>query len=75
MDLDLKARLYAKYKLADYWVVNLLDNNLIVHRRPEPAPKHPGKFHYAEVTVVPADGFVSPLARPAARIAVADLLP
>jgi Uma2 family endonuclease len=75
MDLGLKSRLYAKYAVSDYWVVNLLDNNLIVHRRPEPDPNRPGKFHYAAVTVVPADGTVSPLARPEARIAVADLLP
>lgn len=75
MDLGLKARLYAKYGIADYWVMNLLDNYLVVHRDPQPDPKRPGKFHYAEVAIVPADGFVSPLARPAARIAVADLLP
>ena len=75
LDLGQKAGLYAKAGIADYWVVNLRDSQLVVHRRPEPDPASPGKFHYAEVTIVPADGSVSPLARPEARIAVADILP
>jgi len=75
IDLGEKAGLYAKAGIADYWVVNLVNRTLVVHRQPESDPSHPGKFHYTEVTVVPADGFVSPLAKPDARIAVADLLP
>jgi len=74
-DLGQKLHLYAKAGIPEYWVVNLVDYHLVVHHRPEPDPKYPGKFHYAEVTIIPADGFVSPLARPEARIAAADLLP
>jgi Uma2 family endonuclease len=39
------------------------------------APGEVSPPHYAEVTVVDAAGHVSPLARPDARISVADLLP
>ena len=33
-DLNAKARLYAKYGIPEYWVVDLIDNQLHCHRRP-----------------------------------------
>lgn len=74
-DRKVKTPLYASALIPEYWICNIPDRQLEVHRRPEPDPKRPGKFHYAEVAIVPADGFISPLAKPEARIAVSDLLP
>ena len=62
----LKAHLYARAGIADYWIVNLHDRQLEVHRSPGPDPARKGRFRYAEVTIVPADGQVAPLAAPEA---------
>ena len=74
-DRTLKAHLYALGGFNDYWIVNLVDRQLEVHRNPGPDPTRKRRFRYAEVTIVPADGHASPLARPEALISVADLLP
>ena len=74
-DRTLKAHLYASAGLADYWILNLRDRQLEIRRQPGRDPSRKGRFRYAEITIVPADGHASPLARPEARVAVADLLP
>ncbi len=74
-DRTIKAHLYAGAGIADYWIVNLVNRRLEIHRNPGPDPAHKGRFRYADVTIVPADGHAAPLAKPEARIAVADLLP
>jgi len=74
-DRVVKAHRYATAGIADYWIVNLAERQLEIHRKPEPDPDRPGRFHYAEVTIVPADGHAAPLAKPQARIGVADSLP
>ena len=74
-DRTLKVHLYAYAGLADYWLLNLVDRQLEIYRNPGPDPARKGRFTFAEVTIVPADGHASPLAAPGARIAVADLLP
>ncbi len=74
-DRTIKAHLYAQAKLPDYWIVNLVDRQLEVHRNPGPDPSRKGRFRYADVTIVPESGRISPLAAPQAEIAVADLLP
>ena len=74
-DRVLKAHLYARAGIADYWIVNLVDRQLEIRRNPGPDPSRRGRFAYADVTIVPATGHASPLAAPQAVIAVADLLP
>jgi len=74
-DRTIKAHLYAHAGIADYWIVNLNDRQLEIYRNPGPDPDRKGRFRYAEVTIVPADGHAVPLAKPDARISVADLLP
>jgi Uma2 family endonuclease len=70
-----KASAYARGGIADYWIVNLVDRVLEVHREPaRPGPAR-RRWGYAAVDTVAADGAISPLAAPTARIAVADLLP
>jgi len=74
-DRGLKAHLYARAGLADYWIINVNDRQIEVHRDPGPDPSRRGRFRYREVTIVPAEGRLSPLARPDDFIGVADLLP
>jgi Uma2 family endonuclease len=74
-DRLVKAHRYAQAGIADYWIVNLIDRQLEIHRNPGPDLERKGRFKYHEITIVPADGHASPLAKPDARIAVADLLP
>ena len=38
LDRRLKASLYARARLPEYWIANLVDSVIEVHRRPEPAP-------------------------------------
>lgn len=70
-----KAAAYARARIADYWIVNLIDRVLEVHRepaRPDPARRHWG---YVAIETLGAEAVVTPLAAPSARIRVADLLP
>lgn len=74
-DRNRKASLYARSNLADYWIVNLVDRQLEVHRNPVADASQPHGFRYANVTVFGPSDSVSPLAAPSAQVAVADLLP
>src|SRR5437016_2894639 len=66
-----KATLYARNGVEDYWIVNVLDRVLEVYRE----PSRGGRAGYGSVRTLSADESVTPLAVPAARILVADLLP
>jgi Uma2 family endonuclease len=74
-DRETKGALYARAGLPEYWIVNLVDRVLEVYRDPTATPGTPGGPRYATVLVRDAAGIAAPLAAPAARIAVADLLP
>jgi Uma2 family endonuclease len=75
IDRNRKASLYARGGIADYWIINLVDDQLEVYRNPVPDSSAPSGFRYADRTVLsPADS-VSPLAAPSATVAVAYLLP
>ena len=70
-----KAAAYARARISDYWIVNLVDRVLEVHRepmRPGPARRHWG---YAAIETLDTDATITPLAAPSAGIRVADLLP
>ncbi len=74
-DREHKGSLYARASVADYWIVNLPDRRVEVYREPVPDGAAPFGWRYGRaVTFGPAQR-VSPLAAPAAAIAVADLLP
>ena len=70
-----KGSLYARAGLGDYWIVNLVDRVLEVYRRPLADPAAPYGWRYAEVQTLRPGETVSPLAAPAARVPVDDLLP
>lgn len=70
-----KGSLYARAGIADYWIVNLVDGQLEVHRNPRPNPAWQYGHEYADVTVLTRADSVAPLCAPTAVIAVADLIP
>jgi len=74
-DRRLKAGLYARAGVPDYWIVNLIEHALEVYRDPQPNPAAPCGWHYRS-----KDRFVPPavvplVALPGVRIAVVHLLP
>ncbi len=67
-DRTVKQRLYARHGIPEYWVIALPDARLEVHRDPV-------ETGYRTVLVRGAGETIAPLARPAAAIAVRDLIP
>ena len=70
-----KASLYAKAGVLDYWILNLIDQQLEVYRHPVLDSEAPYGFGYADRAVFTAAERVTPLALPSSTIVVADLLP
>lgn len=70
-----KVSLYAKADIAEYWIINLVEYQLEVYRQPMPDPTAKYGFTYATKIILTTNDSVTPLARPEAVIAVADLLP
>ena len=64
-DRVVKARLYARASIAEFWLCLATEGAVEIHRRP-------GPDGYAEVTVHSADQAVSPLAFPDVSFAVAE---
>ena len=67
------AGMYAFAGIADYWIVNLIDRVLEVHRNPVPDAAWPFGHRYADVRVLDANASVSPLAMPNTTVKVVDL--
>jgi Uma2 family endonuclease len=61
-----KAELYAEAGIADYWVVNLIDHTVEVHRGP-------ANGRYADVRSFGIADTIQPLAAPEARLEIASL--
>lgn len=74
-DRRYKSSLNARAGRPEYWIVNLVDRVLEVPRDPAPSPSAPYGWDYHTVAALGPGEHVSALAVPAARIAVADLLP
>lgn len=65
-DLGDKARRYAGAGIVEYWVLDVVDKALIVHRDPSPT-------HYGSVTTLRAPDMASALLEPKLSVAVGDL--
>ena len=74
-DREHKGSLYARAQVPDYWIVNLADHVLEVHRDPAPSADAPYGWRFSTQRRLGATDTVSPLAAPRARISVAELLP
>ncbi|HEY4908731.1 MAG TPA: Uma2 family endonuclease [Methylomirabilota bacterium] len=75
LDREHKGSLYARARLRDYWIVNLVDRVVEVYREPGPDAAASLGWAYRSIQRLHADQSVTPLAAPTARIAVTDLLP
>ena len=67
-DLTVKARLYARAAIAEYWVLDLNARRLIVHRYPDPAG-------YRSVIAYSELERVAPQSAPHSEISVSELIP
>jgi Uma2 family endonuclease len=65
-DLGDKARRYAGAGISEYWVLDVADKALIVHRDPSPT-------HYGSVATLRAPALATSLLEPTLSVAVADL--
>ena len=74
-DRRTKTGLYARAGVAEYWIVNLVDRVLEVHRQPAPMTDMPLGHGYRSVVQYTAEQTVSPLAAPSQVVPVAALLP
>ena len=72
LDRKVKRRLYAGADIPEYWIVNLIERQVEVHRRPIPA-----EGRYAEIEIVPFDGRLSVVLDGVdfGTLSVAELLP
>jgi Uma2 family endonuclease len=74
-DRERKGSLYARAGVSDYWIIDLIDRVLQVHREPAPNPAAPFGWGYRSLTLFRPGSWIEPLAAPGTRIPVADLLP
>jgi Uma2 family endonuclease len=75
LDRRLKAGLYARARLPEYWIANLVDGVLEVHRHPELTRDAAYAWTYGSVEIRHRGDTVTPLALSGRTILVADLLP
>ncbi|MET0849955.1 MAG: Uma2 family endonuclease [Candidatus Rokuibacteriota bacterium] len=75
LDRRFKAVIYARAGLSEYWIVNLVEGSVEVHRDPQPTADEPDAWSYRTVEILRPPGTLTPLSAPGCRISVADLLP
>jgi Uma2 family endonuclease len=66
-DRQTKAALYAKAGIQEYWIVNLVDREIIVHR-------DPSRSRYRKVQVLKHDDSIAPVAFSDVSLAISELL-
>ncbi|PYN80323.1 MAG: hypothetical protein DMD96_14800 [Candidatus Rokuibacteriota bacterium] len=74
-DREHKTSLYARARVPECWIIDLLHHSLEVYREPEASPDAPYAWRYRNVTTQRPPATVAPLAAPGSSIPVADLLP
>jgi Uma2 family endonuclease len=74
-DRTTKASLYARVGIADYWLLNLVDEVIEVHRNPQRSTDTPPAWRYEAVERYGRRERLAPLARPDHFIGVEEVLP
>jgi Uma2 family endonuclease len=69
-----KASLYARAGIADYWILDLVDRVLEVHRAPRPDAAARFGFSYSSLQTLTPAQTITPLAASGSSAAVSDLL-
>lgn len=72
-DREIKAAIYAEAAVPDYWIVNLIDDMVEVHRNP--LQEASGTYRYGDVRAYKRGETIVPLSAPQRVIAVNDFLP
>ena len=75
LDRRLKGGLYARAGLSEYWIANLAEGAVEVHRRPRRVADAAYGWVYRSIDIPRPPATVTPLATPGVHIPVADLLP
>jgi Uma2 family endonuclease len=73
-DRNEKSSLYARAGIADYWVINLVHQQVEVHRTPVADPSAPFSYRYSSVSAFSLGQSLSPLSCAGTSIAVSNLL-
>jgi Uma2 family endonuclease len=73
-DRKTKLPIYAAAGIQEYWILNLVDRQLEVHRRPTPDPVNLRASKYGDVAVLGQHDRIAPIAFPAASILIAEML-
>jgi Uma2 family endonuclease len=74
-DRNRKGSLYASAGIADYWIVNLVEERIEIYREPAPSSEALHGWAYRAVQHLSAGEKIIPLAAPDAKINISDLLP
>ncbi len=74
-DRTRKQSLYARARVPDFWIVNLVDRRIEVYRDPISSKEAPYGWAYGQIKHVEPGETIAPLEIPDAKIAVSDLLP
>jgi Uma2 family endonuclease len=75
LDRALKGSLYARARVPEYWIVNLVDRALEVHRDPVADAAARYGWRYTTVATLRVGETVTSLSAPDSPISVADLIP
>lgn len=70
-----KGSLYARAGISDYWIVNIVDDVVEVHRAPVADPTADFAWRYSNIETLRTGTSISPLCRPEVTVAAADLRP
>ena len=70
-DLNQKAMIYAKAGIVEYWVIDIVNSELVVHRQPVQADEN---SHYKEISRLKKGQSIKPLHALQSSIAVDDLM-
>lgn len=73
-DREIKASIYARARILEYWILNVVDRVLEVHRDPQPLAGTYVGHAYASVTSLGVGASVSPIALPRASFNVGEML-
>jgi Uma2 family endonuclease len=75
LDRNHKGSLYARARVEDYWIVNLVDRVLEVYRQPLVDTSAPFGWRYASHQTLRPGSSIVPIAAPGSAVLVDDLLP
>jgi Uma2 family endonuclease len=74
LDRDEKGSLYARARIGEYWIVNLVDRVLETYRDPAPEPGASHGWRYRSVATLPPPALIAPAEFPKSLIQIAHLL-